>query len=86
MGYNMRHGYTDGTNPERRKPGLNQFVTGERVQIGFMRDLLVEGGGTVDGRRAVLLRSQKGVQYVFTPHEGITRVDGPELTVHRLVD
>lgn len=85
MGYSMRYGYTDGSR-ENRKPGLNRFVTGERVQIGFMRDLLVLGGGVIEGRKCVLLESQKGVQYVFTPHFGLERNNGLRLTAKHLIE
>lgn len=81
MSWNHRYG-TDGANApkEYRKHGLNHFVSGSKVQIGFMRDLLVLGGAVIDGRKTVLLQSSKGTQYTFVPHLGLNRLDQPVKT------
>ena len=78
MSWNHRYGTDGGNAPkEYRKAGLNHFVSGARVQIGFMRDLLVLGGAVIEGRKTVLLESTKGVRYTFTPHLGLSRCESP---------
>ena len=56
----------------------NKFELGGRVNVGFMKNLTVIA--VHDEKRDweaphYVLLSPKGVQYVFTPHLGLSRID-----------
>jgi hypothetical protein len=53
---------------------LQDWSVGQKVKVGFLRDLEVIGLFKQDGRTVFKLKSSKGVLYEFNPYSGLYKV------------